>query len=84
MKQMDDDTTYESLRDVHQRVDELLAEFQTFDNASAEFWSVHDCLVKILYKGIDLAIEKGDSIHKKRFREILDYLKDNTPTGYWK
>ena len=74
----------QSMQEIEHLVNQLLTRFRGFNYASEEFWEVHDKLVKLLYQGIDLANEIGDSERKDEFREILDELKSSVPSGYWK
>jgi len=73
-----------SIEEIHNQVDQLLIRFRAFENASEEFWEVHDKLVKLLYQGIDLSNEMGDRASKDGFRDVLEDLKNSVPSGYWK
>jgi len=50
---------HRTLPEIKGRVDELLAQFETFDNASEEFWVVYDELVVLLDHGIQVALREG-------------------------
>ena len=76
--------TRETLESMKMEVNEKLKLFHEFGFVSEEFWKTHDELVQLLYRGLDIANELGDTKTSDRFREVLDELKEHTPSGYWK
>ena len=75
---------YQTLPEIKVRVDELLAQFETFDCASEEFWVVYDELVVLLDHGTQVALREGVKDVVDEFRERMESLKDRVPSGYWK
>lgn len=75
---------YQTLPEIKGKIDELLAQFETFDNASEEFWIVYDELVVLLDHGTQVALREGVESVVDEFKERMEKLKDRVPSGYWK
>ncbi|MFW9980004.1 MAG: hypothetical protein ACFFEJ_18120 [Candidatus Thorarchaeota archaeon] len=81
---MKDDQFLKTIKDIKEKVDSLMVRFRNFSYASEEFWAVHDEIVQLLYKGLDLANAIEEVGYAREFREKLNILKDSVPSGYWK